>query len=61
MIRASKIWSKSLGRRRSAIVQIACNNGFTAYRSGAPNKLLATTIDGLADMSPTEAVAELTT
>ena len=60
MIRASKIWSKSLDRRRSAIVQIACNNGFTAYRSGAPNKLLATTIDGLADMSPAEAVAELT-
>ena len=61
MIRASKIWSKSLDRRRSAIVQIACNNGFTRYRGAAPNKLLATAIDELVDMSPAEAVAELTT
>jgi hypothetical protein len=61
MIRASKIWSKSLDRRKSAIIQIAYNNGFTRYHDGAPNKLLATTIDALADMSPAEAVAELTT
>ena len=61
MIRAGRIWSKSLDRRRSAIVQIACNNGFTGYRDGAPNELQATAIDELANMSPAEAVAELTT
>lgn len=61
MIRAGKIWGKSLDRRSSAIVQLAYNSGFADYRDGAPNKLLAAAIDRLADMSPTEAVAELTT
>jgi hypothetical protein len=61
MTRAGKIWGKSLDRRSSAIVQIAYNSGFTDYRDGAPNKLLAVVIDRLADMSPAEAVAELIT
>jgi hypothetical protein len=61
MIRASKVWGKSSDRRKSAIAQIACNSGFATWRDGAPNKLPATAIDNLADMSPAEAVAELIT
>jgi len=59
MIRAGKVWSKAPDRRRSAIVQIACNNGFTDYCDGAPNKLPESAIETLADMSPAEAVAKL--
>jgi hypothetical protein len=61
IIRAGKVWNRSPDRRESAIVQIAFNNGFTAYRDGAPNKLAATAIDRLVDMSPSDAVAELVT
>jgi hypothetical protein len=59
MIRASKVWGKSPDRRRSAITQIAFNRGFTAYRDRAPNKLAASAIDALADMSPADAAADL--
>jgi hypothetical protein len=58
--RASKVWSKSPDRRRSALIQIAHNSGFAAYRDGAPNKLSAAVLDDLADMSPKEAVSRLT-
>jgi hypothetical protein len=59
MIRASKVWGKSPDRRRSAITQIAFNRGFTAYCDGAPNKLVASAIDALAEMSPADAAADL--
>jgi hypothetical protein len=59
--RASKVWSKSLDRRMSAIVQIAYNSGLSINCDGAPNKLKVETIARLANMSPAEAVAKLST
>jgi hypothetical protein len=59
MIRASKVWGKSPDRRKSAITQIAFNRGFRAYCDGAPNKLAASAIDALADMSPADAAVDL--
>jgi hypothetical protein len=57
--RAGKIWGKSLPRRRSAIVEIARNNGFSEYSAGAPNHVTEEEIETLAEMTPTEAVAKL--
>jgi hypothetical protein len=59
MARASNAWGRSPDRRRSTIRQIALNNGFTVHRDGAPNELTMAAIDGLANLSPSEAVRTL--
>jgi len=59
MSRSSNVWGRSLERRKSTIVQIALNRGFSGYRDGAPNKLSETAIERLANLTPAQAVAEL--
>jgi hypothetical protein len=59
MSRASNIWGKSPDRRRSTIIQIAMNNGFTNYRAGVPNELVVTTIDEFINLTPKQAIATL--
>jgi hypothetical protein len=60
MARAGKIWGKSESRRRSAIMQIAFNNGFSEYLPGALNQVDKTVIDELVNLTPSEAVEKLT-
>jgi hypothetical protein len=59
MARAGKIWGKSPSRRRSAIMQIAYNNGFSEYLTGASGCITEVVLDGLVQLSPLEAVRKL--
>jgi hypothetical protein len=58
-IRAGKVWSREFDRRRSMIINIALNSGFSSYRAGAPNKVDSAVIDKLAALTPSDAIAEL--
>lgn len=60
LARAGKIWSKSEPRRRSSLIQIALNNGFSNYLPGAFNQIDSTAIDELVHLTPSEAVEKLT-
>lgn len=58
-IRAGKVWSREFDRRRSMIINIALNSGFSSYRAGAPNQVDSAVIDKLAALTPSGAIAEL--
>jgi hypothetical protein len=57
-IRAGKVWSREFDRRRSMIINIALNSGFSGYHAGAPNQVDSAVIDKLAALTPSEAIAE---
>jgi hypothetical protein len=59
MARAGKIWGKSVPRRRSAIVQIAYNNGFSEYSAGASGCITETALDELVQLTPFQAIGKL--
>jgi hypothetical protein len=57
--RAGNVWSRKFDRRRSTIINIALNSGFSSYRVGAPNQVDSEVIDKLAKLTPSDAIAEL--
>jgi hypothetical protein len=58
-IRAGNVWSRKFDRRRSKIINIALNRGFSSYRTGAPNQVDSAMIDELAALTPSGAIAKL--
>jgi hypothetical protein len=58
-VRAGNVWSREYDRRRSTIINIALNSGFSSYRAGAPNQVDSAAIDKLAKLTPSDAIAEL--
>lgn len=59
MTRAGRIWGKSLPRRRSAIIQIAYNNGFSEYSTEGFGHINETVLEELVQLTPSEAVEKL--